>query len=199
MENLDAFWCSKTFGHHKASRRWTWQSPNGQHHNQIDYIIVRKRFRSGENIARTLSFPGADIESNHDLLMLTFHLRLKRFSKPKHKRLKFDLENLKYPNMLETFQAMIGEKFVPLTIMNDEYTDLDSAIATFNIAVIETANEILGKHRQKKNPWVTTEFLICSTEEENWERNELNLKDMRNTEKWTTTSRGACKRQKKTG
>ena len=91
--------------------------------------------------------------------MLTFHLRLKRFSKPKHKRLKFDLENLKYPNMLETFQAMIGEKFVPLTIMNDEYTDLDSAIATFNIAVIETANEILGKHRQKKNPWVTTEIL----------------------------------------
>ncbi|WP_295514203.1 hypothetical protein, partial [Thiolapillus sp.] len=32
-----------TFGHHKASRRWTWHSPNGQHHNQIDYILVRKR------------------------------------------------------------------------------------------------------------------------------------------------------------
>ena len=35
-----------TFGHHKASRRWTWHSPNGQHHNQIDYILVRKRFRT---------------------------------------------------------------------------------------------------------------------------------------------------------
>ena len=33
-----------TFGHHKASRRWTWHSPNGQHQNQIDYILVRKRF-----------------------------------------------------------------------------------------------------------------------------------------------------------
>ena len=22
-----------TFGHHKASRRWTWHSPDGQHHN----------------------------------------------------------------------------------------------------------------------------------------------------------------------
>ena len=49
------------FGHHKASRRWTWHSPNGQHHNQIDYILVSKRFRSGVNIARTRSFPGADI------------------------------------------------------------------------------------------------------------------------------------------
>ena len=33
------------FGHLKASRRWTWHSPNGLHHNQFDYILVRKRFR----------------------------------------------------------------------------------------------------------------------------------------------------------
>ena len=52
---------ANTFGHHKASRRWTWHSPNGQHHNQIDYILVRKRFRSGVDIARTRSFPGADV------------------------------------------------------------------------------------------------------------------------------------------
>ena len=25
---------ANTFGHHKASRRWKWHSPNGQHHNQ---------------------------------------------------------------------------------------------------------------------------------------------------------------------
>ena len=30
------------FGHHKASSRHTWNSPNGQHHSQIDYILVRK-------------------------------------------------------------------------------------------------------------------------------------------------------------
>ena len=46
--------------------------------NQIDYILVRKRFRSGVNIARTRSFPGADIGSDHDLLMMTFRLRLKK-------------------------------------------------------------------------------------------------------------------------
>ena len=33
-----------TFGHHKASRGWTWHSPNGQHHYHIDYILVKKRF-----------------------------------------------------------------------------------------------------------------------------------------------------------
>ena len=40
-----------TLGHHKASRRWTSHSPNGQHHNQIDYILVRKRVQSGVNSA----------------------------------------------------------------------------------------------------------------------------------------------------
>ena len=139
-----------TLGHHKASIRWTWHSPNGQHHNQIDYILVRKRFRSGVIIAITPSFPGEHIGSDHDLQMMTFHLRLKRSSKSKHNRLKFDLEKLKYPSVLKTFQALMGGKLAPLNIINNEDTDLDLMITTFNTAVTETASEILGKHRQKK-------------------------------------------------
>ena len=92
------------------------------------------------------------------MLMMTFHLRLKRISKPKHTRLKFDFEKLKDPNVLETFQAMIGGKFAPLTIKDNKDTDLDSMITTFNTAVIETASEIVGKLRQKKKPWVTAEI-----------------------------------------
>ena len=91
---------ANTFGHHKASRSWSWHSPNGQHHNQIDYILVKKRFRSGMNIARARGFPGADTGSDHDFPIMTFQLRLKRISKPKHSRLKFDLEKLKDPNVL---------------------------------------------------------------------------------------------------
>ena len=106
---------TNTFGYHKASSRWTWHSPNRQHYSQIDYILVRKRFRSEVNIARTWSFSGADIWSDHDLLIMTCHLRLKRISEPKHTRLKCDLEKLKDTNVLETFQAMIGGKFAPLT------------------------------------------------------------------------------------
>ena len=127
-----------------------WHSQNGQHHNQISYILARKRFRSGVNIARTRSFPGADIGSDHDLLMVTLHLRLKRISKSKQTRLKFDHDKLKDPNVLETLQTMKGEKFAPLTIMSKYDTDIDSMITTFNTAVVETASEILGKRRQKK-------------------------------------------------
>ena len=119
---------ANTFGHHKASRRWTWHSPNGQHRNQIDYILVRKRSPSVMNIAITRSFPGADIGGEHDLLMMTLHLCLKRISKPNHTRLKFNLEKLKDPNVLESFQAMIGGRFAPLTIMSNEDADTDLSL-----------------------------------------------------------------------
>ena len=67
--------------------------------------------------------------------------------------------------MLEAFQAMIGGKCAPLTIMSNEDADMESMITTLNTAVTETASEIHGKHRQKKKPWVTAEiqFLICAT------------------------------------
>ena len=123
--------------------------------------------------------------------MMTFRLNLKKISKPKHTRLKFDLEKLKDPNVLETYQAMIGRRFAPLTIMSNEDTDIDPIITTFNTAVTETASEILGKHRQKKKPWITAEILdLCN------KRRELRKKrvEPEGSEKYKevkTTSRGA--------
>ena len=99
----------------------------------------------------------------------TFHPRLKRLRKPKHISVKFDLEKLKNPNVLETAQAIIGGKFTPLTIMSSKGTDMDTMITTFNTAVTKTASEILGKHRQKKKkkPGSLQKFLIYATKGEN--------------------------------
>ena len=134
--------------------------------------------------ARTRSFLAADIGCDHDLLVMTFHLRLKRISKPKpkHTRLKFDLEKLKDPNVWETFQAMIGGRKAPLTIMSNEDADVNSMITIFNTAATETASEIIGKHRQKKKPWITAEILdLCDKRREL--KKKLSLKDLRNTRK----------------
>ena len=68
---------------------------------------------------------------------------------------------------MENFQAVIGWRFAPLTIMNNEGADKDSVTTTFNTAVTETASEILGKHRQKKTPWITAEILdLCDKRRE---------------------------------
>ena len=88
------------------------------------------------------------------MLMMTFRHSLKKISKPKHTRLTFDLEKLKDPNVLETFQAKEGGKCEPLAINSNEVADIDSMITTVNTAMTDTTSEILGKHRQKKKPWV---------------------------------------------
>ena len=88
-----------TFGPHKPSRHWTWHSPGGDYHNQIDYIVVKRRFQSSVNIARTRSFPGADTRSGHELVMMTFRLRLQRVKNQDNIRIRFSLETLKDPNI----------------------------------------------------------------------------------------------------
>ena len=119
------------------------------------------------NIARTRSFPGADIGSDHDLLMTTFHIRLKRISKPKPTRIKFDIENLKDLDVAEAFKAMIGRKFAPFIILDDKNTDVNLLTNTFNKIVTDTASEILGKHRRTKKTWVTADILdLCDKRRE---------------------------------
>ena len=130
--------------------------------NQIDYILVKKRFRSGVNIRRTRSFPGADIGSDHDLVMMTFQIRLKKTRKPNQPRLRFDLEKLRDPDVACTFQATIGGKFAPHIGLSDEDMDMNTMITTYNTAVTDAASEILGKERRRKKPWVTKDVLdLC--------------------------------------
>ena len=155
---------TNTLGPHKPSRRWTWHSPDGKYHNQINYILVKKRFRSGVNIHRTRSFPGADIGSDHDLLMITFRVRLKKARKPNQPRLRFDLEKLRNPDVACTFQAAIDGKFAPLIGLSDEDMDMDTMITIYNTAVTDAASETLGKKRRRKKPWVTKDVLALCDE-----------------------------------
>ena len=141
---------ANTLGPHKNSRRYTWRSPNGEHHNQIDYSMVKKRFRSCINIGKTRTYPGADIGSDHDLVMMSFRLHLKRVTKAKCTRLKFDLDKLQDPEVAKIFQATIGGKFAPLLILGADEVDINTMTTTFNSAVTDAAIEILGKHRPKK-------------------------------------------------
>ena len=57
-------------------RLYTWTSPDGQHQNQIDYILHSQRWRSSIQSAKTR--PGADCGSDHELLTAKFRLEESR-------------------------------------------------------------------------------------------------------------------------
>ena len=121
---------ANTLGPHKPPRRWAWHSSDWKHHDQVDYILVRKRFQPGVNVHRTRSFPGADTGKDHDLVIMTFRVRLKKTKQPNQSRLRFDLEKLRNPDVAGTFQATIGGKFAPLINLRDDDTDTDSMMTT---------------------------------------------------------------------
>ena len=73
-------------------------------------------------------------------------------------RIRFDLEKLKDPEVAEIFKAKIGGKFAALSILDSDM-NMDMLTDTFNTVVTDTANEILGKDRPVKKPWVTTDIL----------------------------------------
>ena len=62
-------------------RLYTWTSPDGQHQNQIDYILCSQRWRSSIQSTTTKKRPGADCRSDHEHLITKFRLKLKKVGK----------------------------------------------------------------------------------------------------------------------
>ena len=56
-------------------RLYTWISPDGKTRNQIDYIIIKRRWRT--SITLTKTYAGADCGSDHQLLVADIRSRLK--------------------------------------------------------------------------------------------------------------------------
>ena len=72
-------------------RLYTWTSPDGQHWNQIDYILCSWRWRSSIQSAKTR--PGADWSSDHEFLVAKFRLKLKKVEKTS-RSFRYDLNQI---------------------------------------------------------------------------------------------------------
>ena len=158
---INSLIATNTFGpHKKKSRINTWHSPGGLYHNQIDYILTQKRFATSFNINKTRSFPGADIGNDHNLVMMKFNLRLKSPKKNKFVRLKFNLDKLKNSETEKNFKKQFDEKLIDLKLEELNSTDeIVQLIVQLNSVITDSANNILGKYRPKKQRWITDELL----------------------------------------
>ena len=86
-----------TFKKHKRTLN-TWTSPDGQHQNQIDYILCRQRWRSSIQSAKTR--PGADCGSDHELLIAKIRLKWTKVGKTT-RPLRYDLNQNPYDYTVE--------------------------------------------------------------------------------------------------
>ena len=97
------------FQRHKR-RLYTWTSPDGQHRNQIDYILCSQRWRS--SIQSTKTRRGADCDSDHELLISKFRLKLKKVGKTSRPFM-YDLNQIPYNYTVE-----VGNRFKGLDLID---------------------------------------------------------------------------------
>ena len=60
-------------------RLYTWTSPDGQHRNQVDYILCSQRWR--RSILSAKARLGADCGSDQEIVIAKFRVKLKKVGK----------------------------------------------------------------------------------------------------------------------
>ena len=89
---------ANTFFQQHKRRFYTWTSPDGQHRNQMDYILCNQRWRSSIQSAKTR--PRADYGSDHELHITKFRLKLKKVGKTT-RPFRYDLNQIPYNYTVE--------------------------------------------------------------------------------------------------
>ena len=103
----DALFLANTYFELPERRLYTWTSPDGQHKNQIDYILGRRRWRSAFQSVKTR--PDADCGSDHELLTATIRIKLKKTQVKKGWKLDID-------NIPEEYNNKIKNKLTTINI-----------------------------------------------------------------------------------
>src|SRR6218665_1834639 len=60
----------------KDTRKWTWMAQDGQHTNMIDLVLIEKRWKTA--VRNCITYQGADLSSDHSLVMCKIQMRLKK-------------------------------------------------------------------------------------------------------------------------
>ena len=97
------------FQQHKR-RLYTWTSPDGQHRNQIDYILGSQRWKSSIQSAKTRL--GGDCGPDHELFIAKFRRKLKKVGETT-RPFRYDLNQISYDYTVE-----VTNRFKGLDLMN---------------------------------------------------------------------------------
>ena len=141
-------------------RLYTWKMPGDRYRNQIDYIIVRNRFKNCFKNVQT--YPGADVGSDHSLLMAKIQVQLKI---PKRKMMaeQKDLDCLKTEEMKQRYAVEVNNKYEALLMEEDEQIpNSDHKMWDCVRQSIKHATEVVLPKKRKKehgNKWMTEEIL----------------------------------------
>uniref|UniRef100_A0A8D8LPD3 Craniofacial development protein 2 n=1 Tax=Cacopsylla melanoneura TaxID=428564 RepID=A0A8D8LPD3_9HEMI len=141
-------------------RLYTWTSP--QHRkdnivrNQIDFILINKKFRNSIKSAKT--YPGADIRSDHNPVIIEMKVKLKKIQK-KFVPKSIDLERLKDPICTRAVSDFIEDELSKVEVEFEEYNINDKWNYLKN-TINKAQDNIIGPTKfDKRKEWMTNEIM----------------------------------------
>jgi len=136
---------------------YTWKSPQDTPQNivrnQIDYILINRRFKT--SISRVSTYPGADVPSDHNLLLSKLKIKLSN-NKVRKQLQHLDLDKLKNEETKMQLANELNENLRNMNSdqdINDQWNHLKNSVSSISKRVIGVA-----KYKVRKR-WMTEEIL----------------------------------------
>ena len=141
---------------HKTIHKTTWTSPDGNTENQIDHFTISRKWRRSLLDVRVRR--GADVASDHQLLVGTLKTKLKAFKeladKPHHK---FNTQHLNNETVKEVFKCTVKNRYEALSGLIEESTGIEQHWEKIQDIWKTTCTEVLGKRKREQKAWITPE------------------------------------------
>ena len=142
---------------HKRIHKATWISPNHTTENQIDHVCISKKFRRTLQDVRVKR--GADIASDHHLLVAKLKLKLKKnWNGETGQRQRFNTGLLKDTDKLEEYRLALTNRFQVLQEILEEET-IDEQWKAVKETVTSTCQEVLGYKTGSHKEWISADSL----------------------------------------
>lgn len=137
------------FNHHKR-RRYTWKMPGDINRYQIDYIMVKNRFWN--QVKESRSYPGADINSDHNPVMMKCNLKFKKITSKK-KMVQWQVKNLRDEKLRKQYSECTNDVTIEDSL---EPQNIEKRWQNLKQTITKTAAKTLGhKSNIARKEWIT--------------------------------------------
>ena len=148
---------------HKKIHKQTWISPDRRSCNQIDQVLINRKFRT--SVLDTRAIRSADIASDHHLVCTKLRLKLKAAPNRRGiRRTRYDTQKLKNDGCRRKFRLELRNRFEILQREEPEddeteqpEVELEKANSILEKAYNMTAKKVVGYKTKKVKPWISNE------------------------------------------
>ena len=127
---------------HRDIYKTTLRSPDQRTVSQIDHVIINQKWR--RSLQDVKANRGADIGSDHVLVVATMSLKLRKAKRGGERQQRFDTAKLKNSNTEKAFKLELKNRF---HVLQEEQ---EMGIDSFNQVLTETSKSLLGYRKTRK-------------------------------------------------